>query len=59
MTPKGAEDGSCCSAARDGLKGTAPRPLWRRSRPLIEIGDDDVKDSLHKEPLARSSEGKK
>ena len=41
----------------DGLKGIAPRPLSRRLRPLIEIGD--VQDSLHKEPSAGSSEGER
>jgi hypothetical protein len=33
--------------ASDGLKGIAPRSLWR-PRPLIEIGEY----SLHKEPSA-------
>jgi hypothetical protein len=43
------------SPPSDGLKGIAPRSLTRRPRPLIEIGE---MDSLHKEPPARSSEGK-
>ena len=46
---------ACFAPPSDGLKGIAPRPLLRRLRPLIEIGD--VHDSLHKEPSAGSSTG--
>ena len=52
-TPKGAGDGFEISAAGDGSIGIAPRPLTRRLRPLIEIGEN----SLCREPSAGSSTG--
>ena len=51
MTPQG-PGMALLTLPSDGLKGIAPRSLWR-PRPLIEIGDE----SLHKEPSARSSTG--
>src|SRR5215217_7248168 len=47
---------ACFALPSDGLKGIAPRPLLRRLRPLIEIGEE-VHDSLHKEPSAEYSTG--